>query len=237
MQAIQSQPEPVTPYSIKHQLVKHTFYFAYIFLVTTGTITFIEALRTKDPNIRHIMNLETCISIVAAYFYSQFTETIKEAEKKGEPIPYDKINVTRYVDWFISTPLMLFVLCIVLAYESKRKFTFFIFTIVLMCNIAMLSIGYLGEIRKISRQTACFLGFIAFAALYWYIWVTYMQGSKQTFGAVLSYYLFLVVWAFYGVVYLMEEEQKNIVYNLLDTIAKAFVGIFFWMYFTKVIVF
>jgi hypothetical protein len=49
-------------------LVKSSFYFTYIFLITTGTICFIEALRNPDPKIRHIMNLETCISVVAGYF-------------------------------------------------------------------------------------------------------------------------------------------------------------------------
>ena len=40
--------------------------------LTTATITFIEAISTKTPQIRHIMNLETVISVVAAYFYKQF---------------------------------------------------------------------------------------------------------------------------------------------------------------------
>ena len=40
-------------------LVKNSFYFTYIFLITTGTICFIEALRNSDPRVRHIMNLET----------------------------------------------------------------------------------------------------------------------------------------------------------------------------------
>jgi len=52
--------------------LEFSFYLTYAFLMTTGTITFIEALRTKNDSIRHILNLETCISVVAAFFYSNF---------------------------------------------------------------------------------------------------------------------------------------------------------------------
>ena len=41
--------------------IEYSFYFTYAFLVTTGTITFIEAMRTKVDSMRHILNLETCI--------------------------------------------------------------------------------------------------------------------------------------------------------------------------------
>ena len=54
------------------ELVHSSFYITYVFLMTTATITFIEALRTNDNKIRHILNLETCISVVAAYFYGKF---------------------------------------------------------------------------------------------------------------------------------------------------------------------
>jgi bacteriorhodopsin len=81
--------------------VKASFYFTYVFLITTGTITFIEALRTKSPEIRHVMNLETCISIVAAVFYAMFVEKIKAFEAQGKEIPYAEINLIRYTDWFI----------------------------------------------------------------------------------------------------------------------------------------
>ena len=50
--------------------VKTTFYITYVFLLTTATITFIESMRTNVSRVRHILNLETCISVVAAYFYS-----------------------------------------------------------------------------------------------------------------------------------------------------------------------
>ena len=63
--------------NIEDKLVKSSFSITYAFLVTTGTITFIEALRTKNETMRHILNLETCISIVAAYFYGKFMEDIE----------------------------------------------------------------------------------------------------------------------------------------------------------------
>ena len=53
-------------------------------------------MRTSIPKVRHILNLETCISVVAAFFYSQFMERIK---KSKDTIDYKKINVTRYTDW------------------------------------------------------------------------------------------------------------------------------------------
>ena len=53
-----------------NQYVKYSFMVTFVLLLTTGTITFIEAIRTQNPMIRHIFNLETCISIIAGYFYS-----------------------------------------------------------------------------------------------------------------------------------------------------------------------
>ena len=49
-------------------LIDNSFYITYVFLMTTATITFIEAIRTDDKKVRHILNLETCISVVAAFF-------------------------------------------------------------------------------------------------------------------------------------------------------------------------
>ena len=54
------------------EMVRNSFYLTYVFLMTTATITFIEAMRTKIEKVRHILNLETCISVVAAFFYSEF---------------------------------------------------------------------------------------------------------------------------------------------------------------------
>lgn len=72
-------------FMVPDTFAKVSFYGTYAFLVTTGTITFIEALRTSVPAVRHIMNLETCISIVAAYFYSKFVKDLEDSEKSHSP--------------------------------------------------------------------------------------------------------------------------------------------------------
>ena len=106
----------------KDELVKMTFYITYVFLLTTATITFIEAMRTKDAKIRNILNLETCISVVAAYFYGKF---VNDIEKEG--VNYKKINLTRYTDWYITTPIMLLVLVLALLYNTGGRLNFFTF--------------------------------------------------------------------------------------------------------------
>ena len=49
---------------IKDKMVKYSFYITYAFLMTTATVTFIEAMRTKQQRIRDILNLETQILVI-----------------------------------------------------------------------------------------------------------------------------------------------------------------------------
>ena len=102
--------------SVGDKAVRFSFYITYAFLMTTATVTFIEAIRTKDIKIRSILNLETCISVVAAFFYGVFMKKINKEE-----INYKDINVNRYVDWSITTPIMLLVLVLAFCYNNKKK--------------------------------------------------------------------------------------------------------------------
>jgi hypothetical protein len=104
-----------------------------------------------------------------------------------------------------------------------------------LLNFAMLFTGYLGETEKISRTTGCVVGFLFFAALFALIYFNFVKGSSSTFNFVL-FGLYAVVWALYGVVYLLDEENKNIAYNVLDVTAKCLVGLGLWAYFTKTLV-
>ena len=235
--------------------VKNSFYFTYIFLITTGTITFIEALRNPVPQIRHIMNLETCISIIAGYFYGLFIEVINKSEEaniivqesknsqqlntsnQDLDLPLEKINDMRYSDWIISTPLMLLVLSLVLGYENKIDVHFLSFSLVLFFNFLMLGFGYIGEINMLNRTVANFIGFIFFFLTYGTIYKLFMNGPKVTKQSKIIFWLYLGLWSLYGVFYQTNETTKMVGYNILDLLAKAFVGIFFWLYLTKIVKF
>ena len=202
-----------------------TFHLTYVLLLTTATITIIEALRTKTPMVRHILNLETCISIVAGYFYSVFLEKIKG------PYTFPELNKIRYLDWAITTPMMLLALCLALVYNVGKTLSLSLILTIVTLNYLMLAVGYLGEIKYIPRLQASIIGFIPFFVMFWLIYslVGNSFANKVIVGA------YFVVWSMYGVVYLLDEELKQISINILDLIAKCFIGIGLWAYYTHIL--
>jgi len=215
--------------------VKFSFVITYILLLTTGTITFIEAMRTQIPAVRHVMNLETCISIVAGYFYSVFVEKIDDFSKNDKPIDWKDITITRYIDWSITTPMMLIVLSLVLGQNSNTSVKLPMIVSVIVLNYMMLFIGYLGESGKMLQQTAMILGFVPFIIMFGIIYNTFIK-PKYIAANFTLFSVFVSIWAIYGIAYMFNEEYKNIVMNILDCIAKCFVGLGLWAYYTKIIV-
>jgi len=206
-----------------------SFYLTYVLLLTTGTITFIEALRTKIPEVQHIMNLETCISFIAGYFYSIFNEKIKDPKTDLK-----EITELRYIDWGITTPIMLLVLSLVLSFNSKTKIKLRWYLATIFFNYLMLYFGYLGETGKLERMMADILGFIAFIITFGIIFVQYLL-PRFNFDNYVIFGIFLVVWSIYGVAFNFTELNKNITYNYMDLISKCFVGVGLWIYYTKII--
>jgi len=202
-----------------------TFHLTYVVLLTTATITIIEALRTKTPMVRHILNLETCISIVAAYFYSVFLDKIKG------PYTFPELSKIRYLDWAITTPMMLLALGLALTYNNGLHLSLSLILTVIFLNYVMLVVGYLGETNRLPRLQASLIGFIPFFVMFWLI---YSLVGNSLANKVL-FWLYFVVWSMYGVVYLLDEELKHMFTNLLDLIAKCLIGLGLWAYYTHIL--
>lgn len=215
--------------------VKFSFSITYIFLLTTATITFIEAMRTNSPTARHVLNLETAISVIAGYFYSTFLEKISAYEKDDKIIDWKDMTATRYIDWSMTTPLMLLVLCVVLAQNIGKSVTLKVIMGVIVLNYIMLYLGHLGEVKSIDRLSAMLFGFVAFFGMFYIIFTNYIA-PKYVKSNYILFGFFVIVWCLYGVVYMLNEEYKNISMNILDCISKCFVGIGLWVYFSKIVV-
>ena len=219
-----SDSKPVLKYG---NLLNNSFMTTYIVLFGYTAITLIEALRTPCINTRHIMNIETAVSLVAGIVYGTFLDKMKQPNfKLSEIIPM------RYMDWMITTPLIL--LAVVLFYNTKlNSVDYKCYCIIIILNWLMLLFGYLGESKMISSMKGLLLGFFFFAAmlLYMYYYIIPKGCSLAVF------IIFAVIWTGYGIAYMLKEEEKNIAYNILDIMSKAVFGVVLWMYFGKVLAF
>ena len=217
------------------EYVKSSFNITYVLLLTTGTITFIEALRTNNINIRHMLNLETCISVVAGYFYSKFITKVTETYNKKQEFDWGDLTKTRYIDWAITTPMMLLVLALFLSHNMNIGVKGTVIGPIIILNYLMLLFGYLGVNNTISKTAGLIGGFFFFTLIFYMLYINYLQ-PKYILSNYVIFIVYIFIWSFYGIFYMLDEEYKNIGMNVLDLFAKCFVGIGIWSYYAKVII-
>jgi bacteriorhodopsin len=230
------EKKPKTPENPVQYYVKFSFTMTYILLLTTATITIIEALRTKTPVVRHVLNLETCISIVAGYFYSIFVAQIDKYSFEKKEIDWSEITKTRYIDWSLTTPLMLLVLCVVLGNESGQPVRIPVILMIIALNYGMLFLGYLGETSVITRWISMISGFVLFFVMFAIIFTQFVL-PKRSMANYILFGVYLSIWSLYGVVFMFSESYKNIAMNILDLTSKCIVGLGLWAYYTKIVKF
>uniref|UniRef100_A0A6C0HRZ8 Uncharacterized protein n=1 Tax=viral metagenome TaxID=1070528 RepID=A0A6C0HRZ8_9ZZZZ len=189
--------------------------------IITGIIEF-TALFIKVPSrfliLKQMMVLEVIVQIIEGTFYLYWLNNFKTITN---------ITPKRYLDWSITTPVMLINLIFyMIFFQTNKDLDFFqvfndeFYTIitVLLLNWVMLLFGYLGEIHAIPLLLGVFLGFIPFIIYYYIIYKKY--GSNQLF------FYFFIVWSFYGIAAVLPYKIKNMCYNILDLFSKNFFGIF-----------
>lgn len=212
-----------------------TVYASLIIQILTGILDVQVLYLPVAPGLeilKKLLGIEIAVQVVEGIFYGWFASSFE-----------DVTNVTpsRYYDWAITTPSMLFTLCIYLDFlnqrtrekqksikksptlmESFQKNRSIIVPILLL-NWMMLFFGYLGEINVLSPIWSVGLGFIPFVL---YFVMIYQHFAKYTVTGQSLFWVFGVIWALYGIAALMSYYVKNIAYNVLDLMAKNFFGLF-----------
>ena len=207
--------------------LKRSFFTSYLILMGYTLVTLVEALRTPIVNVRNIMNIETTVSITAGFVYKIFNDMIDSGK-----FDLNKINELRYVDWSITTPLIL--LAIILFYNPESPVSYVYYLAIVILNWGMLLLGYLGEVGTVSKLTGCLGGFAFFAALLVLLYSCCIDSKANH----IVFYIFAVIWTGYGINYMVQDEEtKNITYNTLDVISKALFGIGLWLFYGKVLKF
>lgn len=188
-------------------------------------------IKPEDQIINEILILETFVQLIEIAFYIWLIFQFSS-------IQID-VSLVRYFDWFITTPTMLFSLISFMIYYNIRNSSspqltkdLSVESIAIQhknlliqigaLNAIMLGFGLLGELKKINKQVSFGMGTIAL------LWVFYLIYDNFVSSNILIQFLFwfnFLVWAMYGVAYLLKFDAKNITYNILDVFSKNINGL------------
>jgi bacteriorhodopsin len=212
------------------RLLELTTKSAFYALAGTAAITLIGAVDPTETNDKkkNALAMETSVNVIASVVYLELSAKLLSGD-------YASASDLRYVDWFITTPLLLgsFVFYCTYADETERpdgkqrRFNGALFAVLIALNLGMLLSGFLarspqaaafdavhGSLPLYVAGMACFAGLAAvIVAQYWWVWMVYV---------------FLSVWLLYGLAFLLPVLLRESAYNVLDVVSKALFGVFLY---------
>lgn len=185
----------------------------------------------EDTILREILLSEVAVQAVEFVFYCYLVYKIVFSH-----VPIT-ITSQRYIDWVITTPIMLINFALLFLYLNKKHENRPYFELIkeeaptlikiLVANALMLLFGFLGEIGLMNNCISTALGFIPFAYLFQQLYANYV-GDDVTSQSV--FYSIFLVWGLYGVSAVLPFQPKNTMYNILDLFSKNVFGVFLSFY-------
>lgn len=184
-------------------------------------------VKPQDSLLKSVLSLEMLVQGFELLFYVLFLVWFDLAH----------LAQNRYLDWFITTPVMLFTMSAYFLHQDAEQnnsgesitiediFLLHRSTLIeiFIWNTLMLFFGFLGEIGWISTTAAFSIGTFSLLRSFYLLYRDFAQKSEQ--GKSLFTLLF-VLWSGYGVAFLFPVVPKNIGYNVLDILAKNFFGVY-----------
>ena len=179
----------------------------------------------KDEILKDLIKVEFFVQGIEFIFYMWLFLYFNKVSRN--------ITIFRYLDWSITTPLMLITLSAFLNHDGRTPSTLTDFLSnnsgsiikIVLLNATMLLFGLISELGYLNPFISTALGFIPFILNFKYIKDKFLTPTEDKAKQGL-YYWFVFFWALYGVFAVMNYTYKNTGYNILDIFAKNFFGLF-----------
>ena len=179
----------------------------------------------KDELLKDLLGVELFVQIIEFIFYIWLIYYFNKASRNITPI--------RYLDWAITTPLMLITLSAFLTHDGNTptRLSDFLYNHkssiikIVGLNAVMLFFGFIGEVGLLNPYISTLLGFIPFIINFKHIKDTFLSLTEDSVKKCLFYW-FVFFWSLYGLFAVMNYTIKNTGYNILDIFAKNFFGVF-----------
>ena len=206
-----------------------TYYMFWIATVCMGAATLFFILeRTSVPvKYRATLTVSGLFTGIACFHYFRMAAIY---EGGGFPTEY------RYIDWIITTPLMLIKFPLLLGLGSKAKK---LFTQLICLDLAMIGTAYVAEVSTVGSGTwwgfflvACVAELLIVATLYGQMNNAILDAPQPIAKAVRLMRTFILVgWAIYPIGFLMAltgdsgGALRELFYNVADVINKVGFGL------------
>ena len=102
-------------------LLEISFYSSYFFLAGTSALTAFEVFSHFPPQhlpLKYILAIETTVNIIASFAYNYLVALVKNPNPN-----FTNITIFRYLDWIVTTPLLLISFTLYLQYLKNKKET------------------------------------------------------------------------------------------------------------------
>ena len=211
-----------------------TYFLTFLVLSGTTIITLLlvtsgELTSDKSKGYYYMKNAlisETSVNIIASVTYYYLLQLLQKNYKVITPV--------RYIDWALTTPLLLLSFVLYTTYKhnlknsdaNDKELNMLPLLVIIIANMFMLLFGYLGETGRMSRNKGLVYGFIFFFIMFGLIYFYYVKDHDSS---LVLFIIFAFVWMCYGLAYRLSAERKNIAYNILDMISKGGFGIVLWI--------
>jgi len=215
------------------KLIYLTIYISLFIQLITGILSFsglFIKINKEDFALKEILGLELIVQVIEAIFYIWIIFALNNIQN---------MTPRRYIDWMITTPMMLLSTMVFMKFNQDKNTTLKSFInnnkleviLVFLFNGLMLLFGYLGETNIINKYYSITIGFIFFFLNFRLIYENYAKYTKDG----VNLFVFLIIcWSLYGISAMLPIKIKNICYNLLDIISKNFYGLFIFYHILKV---
>jgi hypothetical protein len=215
--------------------------FVQIVTGAFGALGLTYALPPEHAVLGQLLSLEMLVQVIELLFYFSFLASFH----------LEELAMKRYLDWVISTPIMLFTMAAYFTYKTKQETKdkeknteglslsdFYIVNqqslwIMWIANFAMLLFGFLGEQGTLNKMTAFVFGTGAFFVSFYTL---YSQFAQYSTYAQMLFGIMFILWSGYGVGFLLPTISKNILFNGLDILAKNFFGLFLYFQIREIVV-
>jgi bacteriorhodopsin len=206
-------------------LINSSFDFVIYLLVIN--LTFSVLFGIINLNFRTILAIESLICIVAGIVYYLIINIYRKTSNMTLA-DWDKITTLRYIDWAITTPLLILSFSLFLANGEKVKNLGNFIVSLIFFDLIMILAGFLGSKNIISDVLSQIVGFGAYFMIFFLMYNKFFREVTLSVNILFKqvfFYIMLFLWFIYGVIYNFSTINRNIITNVLDALAKGLFGL------------